>query len=139
MPWSPLAAGFLTGKYTREEAGASGQGRLSGPNPFGDTKFTERNWRTLDTLKAVAAQGGCPPAQVALAWAVAQPGVTSLLLGASRLEQLQDNLASLEVSLNPEQLRALNAASVFDPSSQGFFTHELRRLIFGDQEVAGWH
>ena len=71
MPWSPLAGGFLAGKYTRPAEGssakASGEGRLSGSNPFGDTKFTARNWDTLDALQAVAAELGRSPAQVALA------------------------------------------------------------------------
>lgn len=55
-PWSPLAAGFLAGKYGRTNQGASGQGRLSGPNPFGNSKFTERNWQILDVLRSVAGQ-----------------------------------------------------------------------------------
>lgn len=136
VPWSPLAGGFLAGKYPRESEGANGEGRLSGSNPFGNTKFTERNWRVLDTLKAVAAEVSRPPAQVALAWASAQPGVTSLLLGASTLEQLHDNLASLEVSLTPDQLRTLNEASA--PESAYFFTDGLKRIVFGGATVQGW-
>ena len=88
VPWSPLAGGFLAGKYERDGAGATGEGRLSGSNPFQGpfTKFTDGNWRVLDALKAVAAEVNRPPAQVALAWASARPGVTSLLLGASTLD-----------------------------------------------------
>lgn len=137
VPWSPLAAGFLAGKYERTAAGGSGEGRLGGPNPFGNSKFTERNWRTLDALKAVAAEVQRPPAQVALAWVSGQPGVASVLLGASRLEQLQDNLASLDITLTPEQLQVLNQASLLDP--QGFFSDGLRRGIFGGQDVEGWN
>ena len=81
VPWGPLAGGFLTGKYGRERAGAAG--RLSGPNPFGDRKFMEANWKTLDALKAVAEEVGRPMAQVALAWVLSRPGVTSTLIGAS--------------------------------------------------------
>ncbi|WP_424952748.1 aldo/keto reductase [Deinococcus sp.] len=139
VPWSPLAAGFLAGKYERVAAGGSGEGRLSGPNPFGNSKFSERNWKTLDALKAVAAEVGRPPAQVALAWVTRRPGVASVLLGASRVEQLHDNLASLEVALSSDQLQALDAASVLDPAfPQGFFTDGLRRGIFGGREVEGW-
>ena len=92
MPWSPLAGGFLAGKYERGSAGTnnsiSGEGRLSGANPFGDTKFTDRNWRILDALRSVAAEMGRPPASVALAWAAMQPGITSTIIGASKPEQL---------------------------------------------------
>ena len=137
LPWSPLAGGFLAGKYTRPAEGsgakASGEGRLSGSNPLGDTKFTARNWDTLDDLKSVAAEVGRPPAQVALAWAAGRPGITSTIIGASRLEQLQDNLASLEITLTPEQTEALNKASAI-PSAYDYFAPE---TAFG-MPVQGW-
>jgi aryl-alcohol dehydrogenase-like predicted oxidoreductase len=139
VPWSPLAAGFLAGKYERAETGATGEGRLSGPNPFGNTKFTERNWQVLDVLRQVATEAGQPLAQVALAWALARPGVSSLIVGASKLAQLHDNLAALNVSLTPEQLRTLNAGSVSDPAfPEGFFSAGLQRGIFGGHAVQGW-
>ncbi len=141
VPWSPLAAGFLTGKYQRAAAaaGATGQGRLDGPNPFGNTLFTDRNWRVLDALRAVAAQAEHPLAQVALAWAAAQPGVSSLILGASRVEQLHDNLAALDLRLSPEHLRALDEASAPDPAfPYGIFTPAGNRGVFGGTTVQGW-
>ncbi len=137
VPWSPLAGGFLTGKYEREGAGTTGGGRLSGSNPFGDTKFTDRNWRVLDVLKEVAAEQNRSPAQVALAWALAQPSVGSLLIGASKLNQLHENLASLEVSLTPEQLERLDEASA--PETPNFFNERLKRIVFGGATVQGWH
>lgn len=138
-PWSPLAGGFLAGKYQREGLGATGQGRLSGSNPFGNTKFSDRNWRVLDALRTVAAQVDRPLAQVALAWASAQSGITSLILGASKLEQLHDNLSSLEICLTPEQLRALDESSALDPAfPYGIFTSEVNRGIFGGAIVQGW-
>jgi len=138
-PWSPLAAGFLAGKYAREGNGATGEGRLAGPNPFGDRLFTERNWRVLGALRAVAAEVGRPMAQVALAWASAQPGITSSILGASKVDQLLDNLASLEIRLAPEHLKALD-----DPSKPDLglpyevFTPEVNRMIFGGSTVQPW-
>jgi len=138
-PWSPLAAGFLAGKYGRTNGGASGDGRLSGPNPFGNTKFTEHNWRVLEALKAVAAQLERPLAQVALAWLAQQRGVTSTLVGASKLEQLQDNLASLEVRLNPEQLEALDKASKPEQTFGDMLgTPGMDRMVFGGSSVQGW-
>jgi aryl-alcohol dehydrogenase-like predicted oxidoreductase len=135
-PWSPLAAGFLTGKYARGEGGASGEGRLSGPNPFGDTKFTEHNWQVLDALRSVAAALGRPLAQVALAWVSRQPGVTAPIVGASKLEQLTDHLAALEIRLTTEQLQFLGERSLLDPA-HGSMTI-LKRAVFGGLAVSGW-
>ncbi|RZK45907.1 MAG: aldo/keto reductase, partial [Hymenobacter sp.] len=140
VPWSPLAAGFLAGKYARDEAGApTGEGRLSGPNPFGNTLFTDRNWRILDALRAVAAQADKPLTQVALAWALAQPGVQSLIIGASKVAQLTDNLAALDVRLTPEQLRQLDEASALEPTfPYPIFTAAGNKGVFGGTTVRGW-
>lgn len=117
-PWSPLGFGFLSGKYTRAgDVGAgSGEGRLDGKTPMFQ-KFTDRNWPILDALRAVSAEAGRPMAEVALAWAVAQPGVTSVILGASKLEQLTSNLRSLDVALSAEQMDKLDKASAVEPVS----------------------
>lgn len=139
VPWSPLAAGFLAGNYQRDQAGATGEGRLSGSNPFGNSKFTDRNWRVLDALRPVAEQLGRPLAQVALAWASAQPGVSSPIVGASQLAQLHDNLASLDLRLPPAQLQALNEASAPEPVfPYPIFTPAINRSIFGGASVRGW-
>lgn len=138
-PWSPLAAGFLVGKYQREGAGATGEGRLIGSNPFGNQKFTDRNWRVLDILQKVAVEADRPPAQVALAWASAQPGITSLILGASKVEQLHDNIASLEINLNPEQSKVLEEGSALDPVyPYPIFSPKVNQGIFGGETVEGW-
>ncbi|MGI4835683.1 MAG: aldo/keto reductase [Janthinobacterium lividum] len=138
-PWSPLAAGFLAGKYQRADPKASSEGRLSGPNPFGDSKFTEANWQVLDALRRVAEHLQRPLAQVALAWVQAQPGVASTIIGASRPGQLTDNLASLDVRLAPEQLAALGQASA-PPAvfPYGIFDPAVKKGIFGGHEVRGW-
>ncbi len=137
-PWSPLAAGFLTGKYQREGAGASGQGRLSGPNPFGNQMFTERNWGILDALRTVAAQVERPLSQVALAWVSVQLSITSPILGVNKFEQLHDNLASLDIRLTPEQIQTLNESSALDPAFYALFTGKVNRSIFGGATVQGW-
>lgn len=137
-PWSPLAGGFLAGKYERQgddtSANKSGneEARLSGSNPFGDTKFTERNWRILDVLKKIAAETNRPPAQVALAWVSAQGGVAAPIVGASKREQLVDNLASLEIVLTAEQLRTLDEAS--DPDIE-FTYSSLKAAVFAGVNV----
>ncbi len=138
-PWSPLAAGFLAGKYQRAETGATGEGRLSGPNPFGNTLFTDRNWRILDALRAVATPAERPLAQVALAWVLAQPGVVAPIVGASKAEQLADSIAALDLSLTPEQLRALDEASALDDAfPYGIFSPAINRGIYGGHTVRGW-
>lgn len=136
VPWSPLAGGFLAGKYRRGEEHRT-PGRLSGSNPFQGpfTKFTERNWQILEALRRVAEDTGRPPAQVALAWAAAQPGVTSTLVGASTRAQLGDSLAALEIQLTPEQLETLNSVSSPGPE---FFSAGLRQAVFGGAAVEGW-
>ena len=137
MPWSPLAGGFLTGKYKRDDT--RGTGRLSGANPFGDSKFSARNWDILGMLKAVADELDRPVAQVALAWAMAQPGVTSTLIGASKVSQLENNMAAVEIALNADQLTRLDESSMPTPTfSSSLVTPQIRRRIYGGQTVTGW-
>ena len=137
QPWSPLAGGFLTGKYARDDLAKSG--RLGGANPFGDTKFTDRNWGVLDAVRAVAGEAGCSPAQAALAWTLGHASTTGLLVGASRVEQLQENFAALEVRLTEEQRATLDAASAPEPSyPAGLFTPAVSRYVFGGSVVAPW-
>ncbi|MDI6026815.1 aldo/keto reductase [Corticibacterium sp. UT-5YL-CI-8] len=154
QPWSPLGGGFLTGKYRRDDpANVAGQrgvslpdgktaaddgaeDRLSGSNPFGDSKFTARNWDVLDALVAVAGEAGCTPAQAALAWLSARPSVSSVLIGASRPEQLLDNVAALSVTLTQEQLRKLDETSKLSaiyPAS--LFTPLVKAFVFGGADV----
>ena len=138
-PWSPLAAGFLTGKYEKGKVEKDGANRLNGPNPFGDTLFTDRNWQILDTLRTVAAALDRPVAQVALAWVLARPGITSPIVGASNVAQLKDNLASLTIQFTPEQLQILTEASAPDAVFPYLiFTSAVNRGIFGGYDVQGW-
>ena len=137
MPWSPLAGGFLTGKYRREDT--SGSGRLSGANPFGNSKFADRNWDVLEVLKSVAAETGRPAAQVALAWVMSRPGVTAALVGASKLPQLASNIAASEVMLSEDQMARLNEVSAPAPGfSAGLTSPTVRRMVFGGNDVTGW-
>ena len=159
VPWSPLAYGLLTGKYDRAtveaaaprtgglpssdaQGGARPEGdkRLDGANPFGDTLFTERNWRIVDELKAVAAEAGETPARVALAWVAGRPGVTSTLMGVSRVEQVADNAAALDVRLSPEHLARLDGASApAEMRLSGLFAPAMRRhVVSGGSLVTPW-
>src|SRR6476660_8757627 len=104
-PWSPLAGGFLTGKYKREGNSGSGEGRLeiAKGNPLLD-RFSDTNWRILDVLLSTARQIGKAPVQVALNWAATQPGITSTIIGATRKNQLDDNIQALDFDI-PAGLR----------------------------------
>ena len=156
QPWSPLAGGFLTGKYRRDDPanvtgrrGSSlpdgqpepegGEGRLAGANPFGDSKFTDRNWNILAAVQAVAAEVEATPAQVALAWLVGRPGVSSVLIGASRAEQVAGNVAALDLHLSDDQRRRLDEASA-PPTVSPFALQSdfVKRFAFGGNDVAGW-
>ena len=137
VPWSPLAGGFLTGKYDR--ADTRDTGRLSGANPFGDSKFADRNWVILDTLKAVAAELERPAAQVALAWAMARPGISATLIGARTLWQLDTNVAATSIRLSDDQMQRLNEVSAAIPGFSLSLTQPaVRRVVFGGHDVVGW-
>lgn len=138
MPWSPLAGGFLSGKYSKDRT--DGAGRLSGPNPFGDSKFTDQNWAILEVLRAIAAELGRPLAETALAWAMARPGIASTLIGARTLDQLHSNISATEIRLAPEQMDRLNTASAPPLGfSAGLTTPGLRAMLFGGHTVRGWN
>ena len=116
---------------TRARAGSAGATRSRGL-----TKFTERNWAMLDALRAVAGEVGRPPAQVALAWVLARPGITASIVGASNPAQLEGHLAALDISLTPPHLEMLDKVS-----SPGltFFSAGLRQAVFGGASVRGWN
>lgn len=137
MPWSPLAGGFLTGKYRQDDT--SNTGRLSGANPFGNTKFVDHNWSILDSLKKVAQAEGSTPAQVALAWVMKRPGVSSTLIGASKVSQLHDNLAALDLNLSLESLSILDKASDRSLSfTDTLASPYIRKMVYGGNDVRGW-
>lgn len=137
MPWSPLAGGFLTGKYQR--GNTSHSGRLSGANPFGNSKFSDQNWIILEALKVVAEKQGCTLSQAALAWVVNRPGVASTLIGASKVSQLKANIAALEVTLTKESEEILEKASA---RKLGFTdtlaSSEIRQMVYGGNDVKSW-
>ncbi|GAA5115801.1 aldo/keto reductase [Pseudonocardia adelaidensis] len=109
VPWSPLAHGFLTGKYTRGgDDGIVGEGRVQAlrASPYG-RRHTERDWAVLASLVEIADELGASPAQVALSWVTSRPGVSSTLVGARTVAQLEDNLGALDVILSAEHLARL--------------------------------
>jgi aryl-alcohol dehydrogenase-like predicted oxidoreductase len=106
-PWSPLRGGVLSGKYTRANAAQANPDRGDRVKAF----FTERNLAIIDELIRIAGEIGASPASVALAWVQSRPGVTSTIIGARRLDQLEQNLAALDLTLRESDLAALDAVS----------------------------
>ncbi len=106
--WSPLAGGFLSGKYTRQTL-TDPDNRIAG---FDFLPFEkEAGFALVERLRAIAAAHAASIAQVALAWLLSRPAVTSVLLGSSRLAQLEDNLRAIDVKLSTEELAELAAAT----------------------------
>jgi aryl-alcohol dehydrogenase-like predicted oxidoreductase len=118
LPWSPLGGGWLTGKYNKD-ARPSGATRL-GENPdrgveaYDRRSTAQRTWDVIEAVESVASSRGVTMAQVALGWLVDRPMVTSVILGARTVEQLQDNLGAAELHLDGQELGRLDAAS--DPA-----------------------
>ncbi len=110
LPWSPLGGGFLSGKIERGAAPPPGT-RLEKWKERYAAVDTERNWRTLAAVKAVAAETGATPSQVSLAWLLRKPAVTSVIFGARTPEQLADNLKAAALKLSDAQVRQLDEAS----------------------------
>ena len=108
LPWSPLAGGFLTGKYRRENPSPEGARRTGFDFPPVDM---ERGYDAVDALDAVAQSHGASVAQTALAWLLARPGVTSVIIGANKRAQLEENLKAAELRLAPEELERLSATT----------------------------
>jgi aryl-alcohol dehydrogenase-like predicted oxidoreductase len=115
LPWSPLAGGWLTGKYTRDEtpSGATrlGEDPARGMEAYGPRNAQERTWRIIDAVREVAQDRGVPMSQVALAWVADRPAVTSVILGARTVDQLDDNLAAADLHLSAKESAYLTEVS----------------------------
>jgi aryl-alcohol dehydrogenase-like predicted oxidoreductase len=131
-PWSPLRGGLLSGKYTRANAG-----QVTAKRAWTAGGLNEKAYTVIDVLLDVARQTGSTAARVALAWLLAKPGVTSPILGATSVAQLDDNLASLEVKLSAEQLKALDAASTPQLNFPAGFLSRAGSFMHGGISVNG--
>jgi aryl-alcohol dehydrogenase-like predicted oxidoreductase len=108
MVWSPLAGGFLSGKYGRDQQGEAGSRRTAFDFPPVDK---ERAYDVIDVMREIGAARKVSVAQIALAWLLHQPAVTSVIIGAKKAEQLADNIAATEVSLDAGELARLDDVS----------------------------
>jgi aryl-alcohol dehydrogenase-like predicted oxidoreductase len=117
LVWSPLAGGLLSGKYTRENQKPEDSRRSAFDFPIVNK---ERTWNILDVLVPIAKAHSASPATIALAYVLAKPFVTSVIIGAKRLDQLKDNLAAADLKLTPEQLKQLDEVSVLPTEYPGW-------------------
>jgi aryl-alcohol dehydrogenase-like predicted oxidoreductase len=113
LPWSPLASGLLTGKYRRGQTPPDGS-RLAQWKDRYKAFDTERNWSVVEALLEVSGALGKPPSQVALAWLLARPVVSSVIFGARTVAQLDENLGAAELDLPKEALAKLDGASALE-------------------------
>jgi aryl-alcohol dehydrogenase-like predicted oxidoreductase len=141
MVWSPLASGLLSGKYKPSQGGASGTGAgrletLKGSDNPGFQKFNERNWAIVAELERVAQAVGRSMAQVALNWVANRPGIASVIIGATKLTQLEDNLGALDFELPAELRMRLDAVSAPTPRNpHSFFIPSMQAMLTGGAAV----
>jgi aryl-alcohol dehydrogenase-like predicted oxidoreductase len=117
LVWSPLAGGLLAGRYDRHNQKAEDSRRSAADFPVVDK---ERAWNIIDTLRPIAEAHGTNPASVALAWLLTRSVVTSVLVGAKRLEQLEANLAAADLELTDEEIHRLDEVSALPPEYPGW-------------------
>jgi aryl-alcohol dehydrogenase-like predicted oxidoreductase len=117
LVWSPLAGGLLSGKFSRESQKPEGARRSAFDIPIVDK---ERAWKVLEAMAPIAKAHGCSPARIALAWLLAKPVVTSVIIGVKRVEQLHDNLTAVELKLGDDEIRQLDEVSNLPPEYPGW-------------------
>jgi aryl-alcohol dehydrogenase-like predicted oxidoreductase len=117
LVWSPLAGGLLSGKFSRENQKPEGSRRSEFDFPIVDK---ERVWKILDAMAPIAKAHNCSPARISLAWLLTRPIVTSVIIGAKRINQLQDNLAAVELKLTEDEINKLDEVSALQPEYPGW-------------------
>ena len=117
LVWSPLAGGLLSGKFSRTHQKPADSRRTSYDFPIVDK---ERTWRILEVMAPIAKTHECSPARVSLAWLLAKPVVTSVIIGAKSLDQLKDNLAAEGLNLAEDEIKLLDEVSALPPEYPGW-------------------
>jgi aryl-alcohol dehydrogenase-like predicted oxidoreductase len=117
LVWSPLAGGLLSGKFSRENQKPEGSRRSEFDFPIVDK---ERTWKILEAMAPIARAHDCSPARISLAWLLSKPVITSVILGAKRIDQLQDNLAAVDLKLTDDELKQLDDVSALPPEYPGW-------------------
>ena len=136
IPWGPLSGGLLSGKYTRDEQveGARWQDGKDNAN----RRATDLTWEVLDFLRTMASDKGCSMSQLALAWNMAQPGVTAPIIGPRTFAQVEDNLKAVDVEMTEEDLARIDdlvppkgyVVRYYDEANAiDFRPHQLRSIV----------
>jgi aryl-alcohol dehydrogenase-like predicted oxidoreductase len=136
LVWSPLAGGLLSGKYGRDTKGEQGSRRTTFDFPPVDL---ERAYACIDVMRNIAKTKAVSVAQIAIAWLLHQKVVTSVIIGAKRVDQLEDNLAAAKVALTAEELAALDKVSALPPEYPGWMFDrqgEYRRQQLAQSQLA---
>ena len=141
LPWSPLGGGVLTGKYTKADVDPLGETNVAATRKgiiASSGHLNERAIGVAEAVSAVADEIEATPSQVAIAWTLANPVITSPILGARTLAQAEDNLGALDVVLSRKQLARLDDASAPEPIFPARFVSRpmVQQLIFGGASVA---
>ena len=131
IPWSPLGGGFLSGKYRRGEKPPE-DSRIAGASETMEEAWarraTERNWRTLEVIGEISEETGKSYAQISLNWLLRQGDVTAPIVGARRLDQVEDNLQATGWELSAEQVRRLSEASAIEDVYPYRMIREMQRI-----------
>jgi aryl-alcohol dehydrogenase-like predicted oxidoreductase len=117
LVWSPLAGGLLSGKFSRANQKAEGSRRSEFDFPIVDK---ERTWNILDAMAPIAKAHSCSAARISLAWLLTKPVVTSVIIGAKRLDQLEDNIAAVDLRLTEDELKRLDEVSALPSEYPGW-------------------
>lgn len=132
LPWSPLAGGLLSGKFSADGAGPADARRAQFDFPIVDKP---RAFRCVDAMRPIATAHGVSVAQIALAYLLHKPGVTSVIIGAKNDEQLVDNIAATRVRLTADELTALDTVSALPPEYPGWMVQRQSQDRFIDGVV----
>jgi aryl-alcohol dehydrogenase-like predicted oxidoreductase len=135
LVWSPLAGGLLSGKFSRANQKPEGSRRSEFDFPIVDK---ERTWKILETMVPTAKAYQCSPARISLAWLLTRQVVTSVILGAKRLDQLQDNLAAVELKFTEDEIKKLDEVSALPPEYPGWMLATMDAGRMGPTEQPVW-
>jgi aryl-alcohol dehydrogenase-like predicted oxidoreductase len=135
LPWSPLKNGFLSGKYASGRPAPADSARAGMPGLFGTP--SEHDYQVIDTAREIAAELEVGPAAIALAWVQGRPGISSTIIGARRVDQLEANLAALDLTLTEDQRHRLDEVSAPQLGFPAAANHMAPRLAFGGSTVDG--
>jgi aryl-alcohol dehydrogenase-like predicted oxidoreductase len=135
LVWSPLAGGLLSGRFSRQNQKPEGSRRSEFDFPIVDK---ERTWKILEAMAPIAKAHDCSPARISLAWLLTRPVVTSVIIGAKRVGQLQDNLAAVELKLTEDEIKRLDEVSALPPEYPGWMLAFQNADRFGAAGRAVW-